>query len=521
MTQTPKPLPTTTSSFRDIIMGGFLYIDKTKSIYELIKDAKGAYFLSRPRRFGKSLLLSTLEELFRGNRDLFRGLWIDSSDYDWETHPVIRLDLSQAPVKTVEDLETNLKRALRRIAQQYQVTLVDGPAHAQFDDLIFALAQEKQVVILIDEYDNPLINNLTNLAEAKRIRDTLKGFYGVIKAMDRYVRIAFITGVSKFSKVSVFSELNNLDDLTFDGRAATMLGITQAELEHYFQDRLPHFAQVEDLTEEALLQKIREWYNGFRFTRVTESLYNPFSTMNLFTKYSFHNFWFESGTPSFLINLIKQQGLDPMQLEELTLREIAFSTYELENLDIIPLLYQTGYLTIKDYDQTQRLYTLAYPNLEVEESFITWLLGSYSELGRSFGEIYIWDLIDALKTQSLDQFFKILSVFFANVPYDLHINREGYYQTIFYLIFMMFGFRVDAEVKTNDGRIDAVVELTDHIYLFEFKLDKSAKEALAQIKSHAYYQKYLLHGKPITCIGANFNTLTRTVDDWATEAVPL
>ncbi|MEM7130215.1 MAG: ATP-binding protein [Chloroflexota bacterium] len=516
----PKPLPTSTATFRDIIDGKYLYIDKTEYIYALAKYTKGAYFLSRPRRFGKSLLISTLEELFLGNRDLFQNLWIDSTDYEWEPYPVIRLDFGRAPTTSAEELKTNIKRYLQRIARQYGITLAEGEYYAQFDDLIFELSVQNQVIILIDEYDKPIIENLDNPEEAKRIRDTLKGFYGVIKAMEKHIRLTFITGISKFSKVGVFSELNHLDDLTIDGRFATMLGITQEELNHSFQDRLPLFAAQEGVSVGELIDQIRTWYDGFRFTRVDESLYNPFSTMNLFNKLSFHNYWFESGTPTFLINLLKEREFDLSLLEKMTIREIAFSTYELEDLDIIPLLYQTGYLTIKAYDHEQRTYTLSYPNQEVEESFTTWLLAAYSYSQRSFGESHMTQFVDALKNQNLDKFFKILSVFFANVPYDLQLNYEKYYQSIFYLIFLMLGFRVEAEVETNDGRIDAVVELDKHIYLFEFKLDKSAKEALSQIQKHRYYQKYQLQGKPIICIGANFDTASRTVDDWEKKEVP-
>ena len=514
-----KPIQPSTSTFRDMIEGGFLYVDKTRDIYELVRWSKGIYFLSRPRRFGKSLLISTLDEIFQGNRKLFQGLWIDGSDYQWESYPIIRLDFNRIPIKSAAELKTELSRHLRKIASQYDITLEEGPYYAQFDDLIFTLSKKGKVVILVDEYDKPLIHNLDNLEEAKKIREVMKTFYGIIKGMDKYIRFVFITGISKFSKVSIFSELNHLEELTFDERFATMLGFTQEELDHYFDAYLSRLAQKKNLTIEQLKEKIRYWYDGFRFSRQEESVYNPFAIALLFKKLNFHNFWFESGTPTFLIQLIKEQEYDLLRFQKTRVPEATFSTYEIERLDIIPLLYQTGYLTIKEYDPSRRAYTLSYPNFEVKEAFLMWLMRAYSYTEGGISESYLLEMIDALKDGNLEEMFKILGVFFANIPYDLHVKQEKYYQTIFYLLFTLIGFRAHAEVQTNDGRIDAVVEFDDHIYLFEFKLDKSAEEAMNQIKSHQYYQKYQLHGKPITCIGANFNTKKRTVDDWKAEEI--
>ena len=345
-----KPLPTTTATFRDIIEGGYLYVDKTQYIYELVKQPKGAWFLSRPRRFGKSLFVSTLDELFRGHRHLFQGLWIDGSDYGWEEHAVIRLDFNLYPSATADELQNNIKHYLALVAQQYHVTLADGPHYVQFGDLIVALASKYKVVILIDEYDKPLIDNLDNLAEARKILTTLKGFYGVIKALDRYIRMSFITGISKFSKVGIFSYLNNLTDLTLNLAFATALGLTEAEMRHNLADYIVHFAQKEGSSPETLLVKIRHWYDGFCFAPEADSVYNPFSTLNLFYNQRFANYWFESGSPSFLIKLIHRSNFDLEVLSHLELSELAFSTYEIDRLSIVPLLFQTGYLTIKEYD---------------------------------------------------------------------------------------------------------------------------------------------------------------------------
>ncbi|MBV7331725.1 ATP-binding protein [Chloroflexi bacterium TSY] len=479
-----KRLPTTTSSFRDIIEGDYLYVDKTKYIYDLVHLPKGAWFLSRPRRFGKSLFISTLEELFQGNRELFQGLWIDNSDYHWEANAVIRLDFSLYPSSTAEELQSNIKRYLAFDAQRHGVSLQDGPHYAQFGDLILALSVEKQVIILIDEYDKPLIDNLDNLPEAQKILSTLKGFYGVIKALDRYIRMSFITGISKFSKVGVFSDLNNLTDLTLNTAFATALGLTETEIRQNLSQNITLFAEKEDITEDTFIEQMHHWYNGFCFAPEAENVYNPFSTLHLFYNQRFSNYWFESGSPSFLIKLIREGNFDLEELSNLELSELAFSTYEIDKLSIIPLLFQTGYLTIKAYYPDSQGYQLGYPNFEVENAFMVYLLDAFSNTQQGLSDAHLRRLIDALRNHDLALFFKLI------------------------------GLRISAEVKTNDGRIDSVVELDDRIYLFEFKLDKSAQIALDQMDDHAYYQKYQLHGKPIACVGVNFDTQTRTVDDW-------
>ncbi len=506
----PQPVQASSYTFRDIIEGGFLYVDKTQYIYDLIRYRKGVYFLARLRRFGKSLMVSTLDEVFQ-------GLWLYESDYDWQLYPVIRIDFSRHQIRNVEELEIRIQRHLTQIAQRYGVTLDEGPFDIQLEDLILKLAAEKQVVILIDEYDKPILDNVTHLAEAQRIRDTLKSFYTTIKAMDAYIRFVFITGISKFSRVGVFSSMNHLDDLTMDPRFATALGITEDELANDFRAHIDAFAEHEQLSPESLLQKIRDWYNGFCFVKECPTVYNPFSTLQLFNKSHFSNYWFESGTPTLLINLLKDHQYPIEQLEHLRLRELAFSTYEIESLSIVPILFQTGYLTIKDYESATQRYTLSYPNAEVEDAFLTHLLGAFSERDHGFNEEYLWQLVDALHERDLDQFFSVLQIFFANVPYDIHLRHEKYYQTIFYLIFKLMGWRIDAEVRTNRGRIDAVIEFTDHVFIFEFKLDGRAEDALQQIVDNAYAERYRAKGVPVTLVGANFDSRTRTIDEWRDE----
>ncbi len=513
-----KPLPIGNQTFRKIIRGEFLYVDKTKWLYELINNPSAVYFISRPRRFGKSLLISTLDEIFQGNRDLFKGLWLDDSPYQWEQHPVIRIDFSAIPVRSAEELEQSIKRVIRRIAHQHQVTINEGSYVAQFDDLIFEMAQQNQVAILIDEYDKPILDNIENTAEAERIRDVLKRFYGIIKSMDAHIRFVLLTGISKFSRVGVFSDLNSLDDLTMDSQYSAMLGITQDELEENFADYLHAFAQEREKERDVLLAQIKKWYNGFCFSRRCQPVYNPFSLLLLFKKHQFQNYWFESGTPTFLIKLLKKQQYDLQQLENLQLSELAFSTYDIENLDIIPLLFQTGYLTIKEYEDRFQTYTLSYPNYEVKRSFMTYLLHAYSETNLAFSSSSLKKLSMALFHNDLEQFFDTLNSFLATIDYMLHIKQEKYYQTIFYLIFRLIGLEIHAEVRTNQGRIDAVVETEDAVFIFEFKLDKSAAIALAQIKEKKYFAPYLLKEKPLYLVGVNFNMETREITEWATSS---
>ncbi len=348
----PKPLPIGIQTFRSLIEGQYLYVDKTPLIYELIRNPKGAYFLSRPRRFGKSLLISTLEEIFLGNRALFQELWLFDSPYQWESYPVIRLDFSLEPVRTANELVESIKRTLADLASQHQITLQDAPYYAQWQELIRSLAAKQAVVVLVDEYDKPLIDNLQNLEEAKQIQEVLKSFYAVLKGLDRYVRFVFLTGISKFSKVGVFSGLNNLQDLSMDDRYAALPGITQAELESNFQPYLQRYAEQKSTNVGETLVQIRRWYNGFRFTKADITLYNPFSLLYFFEAQDFRNYWFESGTPTFLVQLLKEQGYEIEKLKRVQAEEIEFSTYELENLAITPIFFQTGYLTIKDYDPT-------------------------------------------------------------------------------------------------------------------------------------------------------------------------
>ncbi|MBF0224488.1 MAG: ATP-binding protein [Desulfobacterales bacterium] len=509
-----RKLPIGIQTFEKIIDGNYVYIDKTRYIYELIKSGS-VYFLSRPRRFGKSLLVSTLEAIFKNQSELFKGLWIAESDYEWAEYPVIKISFGGKLYENKQTLKDYITEIMFKTATSYNVSIDHSkPFDSQFRDLIESLEQINKVVILIDEYDKPIIDVINNIELAKANRETLKAFYSVIKEADPYLRFVFLTGVSKFSKISVFSGLNNLFDITMHREYAELLGYTQNELLYYFNDHINKWILSEQKEKDTLLSKIQKWYNGYRFSSTDVRVYNPFSILLLMQTNEFKNYWFETGTPTFLINLIKKNDYDIRLFEQLETQEIVFGSYDIEDLRIEALLVQTGYLTIVNYKEEDMLYTLSYPNFEVKNAFLEYLSDTVSGVRRELAGGYIVRLVNALKQKDLEHFFEILSIFFANIPYDIQIKQERYYQTIFYLVFTLIGMKVDAEVKTNKGRIDAVVILNNKIYIFEFKLNGTCEDALAQIKDREYAQKYQNFNKEIILIGVEFSEQDKNIGRW-------
>ena len=511
-------LPVGIQDFETIRTENYVYVDKTQLLYQMI--TKGAmYFLSRPRRFGKSLLVSTLRAIFRGERHLFKGLWIDQSDYTWEQHPVIWLDMSAVTNSSAEVFQQSLSYRLDKVAEQYEVKFTTELAVAdKLNELITQLAKDnKKVVVLIDEYDSPLIDQIHRPEIALENREILKKFYSILKVQNANIRFILLTGVSKFSKVSVFSGLNNLEDISLLADYATLLGYTQEELTDYFSLEIDSLAQKEGLSRHVLLDEIKHWYNGYRFSEEEISVYNPFSTLLLFKQQKFSAHWFDTGTPTFLVNLTQEQQFDIADIENLKIFEADFSTYEIDKLSVLPLLYQTGYLTIKSYDANRRYYKLGYPNLEVELAFLESLLACFSNVAKPAQNNFIFDMVEALEKRTFSDFFRHLKSFLASIPYELHIPGEKYYQNIFYFVFTLVGLRLNAEVHTNRGRIDAVIEGKDWILIFELKVDKSAQEALEQIKTKGYAEPYMSEQKAIYLIGLNFNSTERNVNEYVVE----
>jgi Predicted AAA-ATPase/PD-(D/E)XK nuclease superfamily len=507
-------LPIGLQDFRKLIEDGFLYVDKTKHIHRLVTSGS-YYFLSRPRRFGKSLTLSTIKELFSGSRELFEGLWV-VKHWDWEkTFPVLHIHFDSRGYKD-KGIPNAISDFLHQEAHKHQLKLAEQFPGSQFKELIEKLHEKygEQVVILIDEYDKPIIDYMEELEKAKAQRDELKGFYSVIKSSDAYIRFLLITGVSKFSKVSIFSELNNLDDITIDRRFSSMLGYTQEELEHYFQDRMAQSRQQLQVGQKELLNQIKQWYNGYSWDG-KNYVYNPFSILNFFSKNTFLNFWFATGTPTFLIKLLKNR--QQIDLENVEVDQSVFESYNLDNLETLSLLFQTGYSTIKSIGEFD-IYTLGYPNKEVKESMLRHLIGEFRHDSPALTTPIVIKLRKAFLDNDIERVIVLINGLFKSIPSPIFIKeKEAYYHSVVFLVFQYLGQFIEAEVHTSDGRIDAVVHTETHIYLLEFKLDRSAAEAMQQIREKAYADKYRLQEKVLTGIGINFSSKTKNVEDWETE----
>nr|VFK60758.1 MAG: PD-(D/E)XK nuclease superfamily protein [Candidatus Kentron sp. UNK]VFK69455.1 MAG: PD-(D/E)XK nuclease superfamily protein [Candidatus Kentron sp. UNK] len=517
-----KKLPIGIQDFEELRQGNYVYVDKTKLIHHLITNGV-AWFLSRPRRFGKSLLISTLAAIFQGRRDLFDGLWIASSDYDWPVHPVIHIDMSRVTFETLEQFQSELVRQLDESAIEHGLESVAfDRAAPMLDHLIGQLARKKgKVVVLVDEYDKPILKYLTETPRALEIRDRVRDFYTILKARNKNLRFVFLTGVSRFSKVSVFSELNHLNDITYTREYATMLGYTQEELESDFSTHIHSITQQEDTSVSKLLHRIQSWYNGYRFHPDVQAVYNPFSCLKYFQEREFKPWWFETGTPTFLIELLRKSSLSVMELEQKIVCESDFSSFDVERLKPLPLLLQTGYLTITNYDSHERLYTLDYPNREVREGFLIHLIEGFSGSESENVANDLWRLRNALATGKPDTFFVILTGIFSGIPYDIQVRQERYYQSLFYLIFRLMGMHIHVEVRTATGRIDATVDLESGVWIFEFKLDSSADAALTQIREKNYAAPYVASGKPIYLVDANFDSKKRNVNAWKIETLEL
>ena len=513
-----QPITTSVYSFENLRTGGFLYVDKTANILEFVRPAFGQYFLSRPRRFGKSLLISTLQCLFEGRKDLFHDLAIENQ-WDWsKTYPVLRLDMGSAQADSAEELRRKLRRLVEAEANRFDIVLQDGDAADGFLELCRVLAKqspEGKIVILVDEYDKPLLGAL-GTPKVTEIKNVLKAFYSVVKTMEGLQRFALLTGVSKFSKVSVFSDLNNLTDLTMDARAATLLGYTHEEVRKYFDDGVGDLAAANGLSKDEAYERLTAMYDGFRFEEMSPTVFNPVSIGKCIVARKYDNYWFETGTPTFLLEILKRH---PVNLDNPILTALDFSVYEAENPAIMPLLVQTGYLTIKDCqgNGSDREYRLGFPNQEVSLAFSKSLAKVYTELPEGDFPSLLSQLVQALREGDLDEMQETLSCFFANIPSTITLKQEKYYQTIFYTVFLLVGARIQCEIVTNRGRADAAIETAAGVFVFEFKLRGTAAEAIAQIRAKGYAEKYRASGKKVTLVGVAFDEATRNLGERIVE----
>lgn len=513
--------PIGVQSFEKLISEGFLYVDKTDFVHKLTSHP-GYYFLSRPRRFGKSLLLSTIEAYYLGKRNLFKGLALDSLTDDWEPHPVFHLDLNTGQYLDLKDLKEVLDFNLRQFEKKFELKANSDNLSLRFGDDIRRVYEKtgKKVVILIDEYDKPLLNAVENEELVSAFRSLLKSFYSNLKTMDQYIEFAMLTGVARFSKVSIFSDLNNLRDISFENRFSDICGITETELEHYFPEGINSLAEENQFDRKEVLTQLRRNYDGYHFSVKSKGIYNPFSLMNVFASGQFGNYWSNTGTPTFLLKKLKAGDWN---LQDLSGYVISVS--ELENAGIlgtdpIPSFYQTGYLTIRDYDAEFKSVTLDYPNEEVKSAFLNFLIPYYLDGVKSSTEFTINQFVYDIKHGNLESMLERLKALVAKIPYSSDKSApESHFQNAVYLIFTLMGFYTTVEERISTGRTDLRVITDKYIYLFEFKIDSSARAALDQIHDRDYAAPYLKSGKEIVLIAANFNSATRRLDDTLIERV--
>ena len=519
-----KYLPTDVSTFSIMINDNYVYVDKTEYIYKLFGGGTRYYFLSRPRRFGKSLLISTLKELFLGNRELFKGLWIDSSDYKWQKHPVIHIDFSVIAHDSPEQLYQALSLKLQDIGLSYGIDISSiSIVQSQFEFLVKELSKKNKVVILIDEYDKPILDSIASIEKATLIRNALSAFYGVLKGLDEHIRAVFITGVTKFARTSIFSGLNNLNEISMEGQYNALLGYTPDELIANFEPYINTLAQEKKCSVDFLVAEMKRWYDGYQFTKKenVERVYNPFSTLLFLAKHEFSNYWFASGTPTFLMELIKKRNFPVVDIDNVVAAESELGSFTIENLSVKTVLFQTGYLTIDYYDEEAEAYYLRIPNYEVRASFFNYLLNSFTSVEPSFINDLVIQILQSLKKQDIDKFCHLLQSFFASIPSNIQISLERYYQTIVFVLAKIIGLKTNVEVVTNVGRIDMIIEMNDIVYVFEFKIVGDAQGALEQIEEKHYYQQYLNAQKAIVLVGILFDVKKRNVDSWVVKNIDI
>ncbi len=503
-------------TFSKIIEDRYAYIDKTALIHQLISNGV-YYFLSRPRRFGKSLLISTLEAFFLGKKELFKGLAIEQLETEWKQYPVFHLDLNTGLYNAPPALDERLSHHLKGWEDLYGIVPTDSQSLATRFEVAIKRAYEQtglKVVILVDEYDKPLLQSLGNKELQDTYRAMLKSFYGVAKSMDAYIQFAFFTGVTKFSKVSVFSDLNNLKDITMDARYATICGITENELHSVFDVEVGQMAQNLGISKEACYEQLKQEYDGYHFRHNSVGVYNPFSLLSAIDSQEFDDYWFETGTPTFLVETLKRNNYE---LENLTREEVSSDLLgSLDSIDQnpLPLLYQSGYLTLKDYNPDFGTYTLGFPNGEVERGFTRFLFRYYAPIRIYESDAFIKNFTIEVRNGQPEKFMPRLEAMFAGQDYQVIGNTEIYFHNVTSLVFKMLGFYVDVERHTTDGRMDMLVQTKDFVFIFEFKIDKSADEALSQIEEKQYAKPFEHDQRRLYKIGINFSTATRRMEGW-------
>ena len=510
-----KRLPVGIQTFEKIRENDMLYIDKTEYIWNMIN--LGSYiFLSRPRRFGKSLLVSTLQAYFEGRRDLFKGLFIETVEKEWTEYPVLRFDMSLGKHMEKERLERYLLYILGENEKRFGISSDSKDPNVRLKNLIINVYEKtgKKVVILIDEYDAPLLDVVHEEKTLPVLRNVMRNFYSPLKASDPYLQFVFITGITKFSQLSIFSELNNLKNISMRPDYAGVCGITKEEMLTAMSDYIDDFAEAQEITREEAIEGLKRQYDGYHFTWPSPDVFNPFSLLNAFQDHDYTNYWFGSGTPTYLIEMLKKFNIVPSKIGGASVLASAFDAPTENMSSITPLLYQSGYVTIKDYNRATKLYTLDIPNTEIRVGLMDSLLPNYVHEHYDEGGTTIGFMYEALYNEDLDKMFRLLQAYLLTVPYCDNANSEGHYQQLLYVIFSLFGRYVEVEVRTPTGRVDIVMKTTKAIYLFELKLNMSAQVAINQIDLKDYSSKFALSGLPIVKVGINFDPERRTIGDW-------
>ena len=490
------------------------YVDKTKLIYQLARSGR-YYFLSRPRRFGKSLLISTLEAYFEGKKELFKGLAIENLEKDWIKYPILHLDLNIEKYNSPDSLDKILIDKLEYWERIYGTRPSETSFSLRFAGIVRRAYEQtgQRVAILVDEYDKPMLQAIGERKLQVEFRSTLKSFYSVLKTMDRYIRFALLTGVTKFGKVSVFSDLNNLNDISMYEPFVSICGMTEKEIHDNLEEDLYELAAMQKMTYERVCAELKECYDGYHFVEDSEGIYNPFSVLNTFYKMKFGNYWFETGTPTYLVELLKHNNYDLERMaHEETSVDVLNSIYDDDSP--IPVIYQSGYLTIKGYNSRFGIYSLGFPNREVEEGFIRFLMPFYTRVNKAEAPFEIQKFVREIENGQPDAFFRRLQSFFADTPYELISDLELHYQNVLFIIFKLVGFYTEVEYHTSEGRIDLILKTEKYVYVMEFKLEGTAEEALRQIEEKHYALPFESDFRQLFKIGINFSNRTRNIERW-------
>ena len=510
-----KRLPVGIQTFSEVIDLDCLYIDKTEYIWNMIHLSK-YIFLSRPRRFGKSLLVSTLQAYYEGRKNLFKGLFIETVEKEWTEYPVLRFDMSLGKHMEREQLERYLLYILGDNEKRFGVISNSQDPNVRLKNLISSVYDKtgKKVVILIDEYDAPLLDVVHEKETLPVLRNVMRNFYSPLKASDPYLEFVFLTGITKFSQLSIFSELNNLKNISMRTDYGGVCGITEDEMLTQMSDYIDHFAEAQQITREEAIEGLKLQYDGYHFTWPSPDIYNPFSLLNAFQDHDYTNYWFGSGTPTYLIEMLRKFNVVPSKIGGGSVQANTFDAPTENMKNIIPLLYQSGYITIKDYNPVSKNYKLDIPNNEIQAGLMESLLPNYVHEYADEGSAMVGDMYEALYYEDLDEMFSLLQAYLLTVPYCDNANSEGHYQQLLYVIFSLFGRYVDVEVHTPTGRVDIVMKTAKALYLFELKLNMSAQAAINQIDLKDYSSKFALSGLPIVKVGINFDPERRTIGDW-------